>query len=479
MTAPASSNHAPLWQWPATDIVRATRNGEISCHDVTASVVERLRAVNPALNAITLDQGDEALDCARRLDQARAGGATPGPLFGVPVTIKDNVDVRGQRTPNGVAGWANVVAPDHSPVVKNLLDAGAVIVGRTNAPEFSMRATTNNPLYGLTRNPWDARISCGGSSGGAGVAVAMGMGAIAHGNDIGGSIRFPALHCGVTGLKPSLGRVPAYLPSGAAERPFMSAFMSVQGPLARCVADLRLGLAAMAAPDARDPFWAPAPLQGPPTARRVGLVSNIPGLTIAPEVAGGLRAAAQALVKAGYVVEEITPPDLSRSGELALRLLSTDIQHQMLPVARKLGSAQINWYLDTWFAVAPPFATAGELLDAQAARNTLLRQWQMLMTQHPLILIPQRMQALLEVDEDLRSEAALTDILHGLAPSVTFNLLGMPSVLAPTGLADGLPMGVQVVAERFREDICLAAAEAIEQGCGTLSTTLWGSVPTR
>ena len=172
-----------------------------------------------------------------------------------------------QRTPNGLPGWANLIAPADSPVTANLRSAGAVIVGRTNTPEISMRPTTNNPLYGLTHNPWDDATSCGGSSGGAGSAVASGMGALGHGNDIGGSVRIPALHCGVPAIKPTQGRVPAYLPSGLAERTTIATLMSVQGVLARSVADVRAGLAAMAARDVRDPWWVPAPLEGPPVPR--------------------------------------------------------------------------------------------------------------------------------------------------------------------------------------------------------------------
>ena len=473
MSGKSSQAERPLWQWNATQVAAATRAGTLSCREVTAAVVERMREVNPRLNAVTLDLGEAALSAADALDRRRLAGESTGPLFGVPVTIKDNVDVRGQRTPNGVPGLADWIAPDHSPVVQNLLDAGAVIVGRTNAPEFSMRACTDNPLYGLTVNPWQARVSCGGSSGGAGVAVAAGIGAIGHGNDIAGSIRFPALHCGVAGLKPSFGRVPAYLPSAAVERGLLSTLMSVQGPLARCIADLRLALAAMAAADARDPWWVPAPLVGAASPRQVGLIDSVPGLAMAPEVAGALRVAARTLEGAGYVVEPVTPPDIEAAGELALRLLSTDLQRQILPVARRLGSAQINAYFDAWLAHRPPYTDVGEYIDALARRNTLLRQWQQLLERHPVLLMPQRFESLLAVDEDYRGAAELLSVLRSLAPSAVVNLLGLPSVLVPTGVVDGLPSGVQVIAARMREDLALAAAEAIEEACGRPVENLW------
>jgi len=462
-----------LWQWSACEIVRATQQGEVSCREVATATVERMRSVNPRLNAVTLDLGDAALETASELDTRRVRGEAPGPLFGVPVTIKDNVDVRGQRTPNGVAGLAELIAPDDSPVVKNLRDAGAVIVGRTNTPEFSMRATTNNALYGLTVNPWDARISCGGSSGGAGVAAAAGMCAIAHGTDIGGSIRFPALHCGVAGLKPTPGRIPAHLPSAAAERPMISSLMVAQGPLARSVADLKLALEPMSTRDPRDPWWVPAPLQGVPAARCVGMVEAIPGLPMAPSVRDGMQAAARALEQSGYRVEPVAPPDIESSGELALRLLTTDMQRQIMPAAKRLGSEQIRRYLDAWFAAVAPYEDVGEYVDAIGARATLLREWMLLLERFPVILLPQRTGPLLEVDEDLRSAARLRELLHEFAPSVTFNLLGLPSAVVPTGLSDGLPTGVQLVASRYREDLCLEAAAAVEAGLGTLVDELW------
>jgi amidase len=432
-----------------------------------------MRKENPRLNAITLDLGDQALATAAKLDERRARGETIGPLFGVPVTIKDNVDVRGQRTPNGVTELSNVIAPDDSPVVKNLQDAGSVIIGRTNTPEFSMRATTNNPLYGLTKNPWDERISCGGSSGGAGAAVASGMGALAHGNDIGGSVRFPALHCGVAGLKPTQGRVPAFAPSAPVERPTISTLMSVQGVLARCVSDLRLALGAMSARDSRDPWWAPAPLEGPPAPRRVGLIDSIPGMPIAPLVAEALGKAARALESAGYDVEPIAPPSLAESRDLAMRLLLTDIQHQMLPMVERMGSEQIKWYFGVMFEIASPYNDVGEYLQALMARTSLLRKWLLQLDEYPVVLAPQQLGPLMKVDEDMESAQKLKELWLSFAPSITVNLLGLPSLVVPTGLGDNLPMGVQLIAGRYREDLCLAAGEAVERQAGTLVQKLW------
>ena len=209
----------PIWQWSALDTAATIRSGAISSVEVIEAHIERMRAVNPKLNAVVVDLSEEALKAAKAADKARARGAEIGLLHGVPITIKENVDYDGRPNPNGVPSQMNIIAPSDAPVVRNLKKAGAIVIGLTNTPEFSFRGFTDNPLHGLTLNPWDPDITCGGSSGGAGAAVAAGIGTIAHGNDIGGSLRWPA-HCnGVATIKPTQGRIPAYNQSAAAERP--------------------------------------------------------------------------------------------------------------------------------------------------------------------------------------------------------------------------------------------------------------------
>ena len=200
---------APLWQWSASEIAAATRAGERTALEVTEAALARMEAVNPDLNAVVENLADTARAEAEALDKA---GAPKGPLCGVPVTIKVNVDQKGHATTNGVAALKGHIAPEDAPVVRNLKAAGAVVIGRTNTPEFSFRADTDNPLYGRTHNPWGRHVSAGGSSGGAGAAVMAGIGALAHGNDIGGSLRFPASANGAVTVKPGLGRVPAWNP---------------------------------------------------------------------------------------------------------------------------------------------------------------------------------------------------------------------------------------------------------------------------
>jgi amidase len=466
----------PLWQWSGVQVVTGTCSGQVSCLEVTRSVLARIDEVNGHLNAITLQTAEQALGRARRLDAGFARGEPPGPLHGVPITIKDNVDVRGQRTPNGLPGLAGVIAPDDSPVTRNLLAAGAVLVGRTNTPEVSMRATTDNPLYGLTLNPWDDAVSCGGSSGGAGVAVASGMGALGHGNDIGGSLRIPSLHCGVPAIKPSQGRVPAFVPSATVERSTVAALMSVQGLLARTVADLRIGLAAASARDGRDPWWVPAPLEGPSTPRRAAVLRELDGEQTHDSVLRALDRARTALVAAGYEVvdlRESDTPGVRRAAALAFRLLSADLNHQLLPVVERLGSRQMRDYWHAVWEVSDPYRSIGEHVDDLAARTTMLREWLLFLDDYPVLVMPELLGPLLTVGEDVRSAQDSRRVWDSLQPSIAVNLLGLPAATAPTGLDGGLPSGVQVVASRYREDVALAAAEAIEAEVGPLTEQLW------
>jgi amidase len=274
-------------------------------------------------------------------------------------------------------------------VVSNLRKAGAIIIGLTNTPEFSMRAFTENPLHGLTLNPWDPAITCGGSSGGAGAAVALGIGAIAHGNDIGGSLRGPA-HCnGVATIRPTLGRVPAFNPSAPAERPLLHQLMSVQGPLAREVRDVRLGLAAMSARDPRDPWWVPAPLRGPPPPKPIKVaLARLPADMVADAgVMGLVRRAAEVLEGAGYRVEEVAVPDVTAAWHLWADIISAEIATVHEQTMNALGSADFRKALRGIKSFAQPLDQAG-YMNAIAARSRHLRNWLLFLEEWPVVLTP-------------------------------------------------------------------------------------------
>ncbi len=291
-----------LWRLGAAELAALVRARKVSAREAAESALARLDAVNPRVNAVVAHRPELVRQQADAIDARIARGEDPGPLAGVPVTTKINVDHAGFATSNGTRLQRDLVAEASSPVVDNLARAGAVLLGRTNAPAFALRWFTDNLLHGATRNPRDPSLTPGGSSGGAAAGVAVGIGALAHGTDIGGSIRYPAYACGVHGLRPSLGRVPAFNASGP-ERGIGPQLMAVSGPIARTIADLRLGLAAMAARDLRDPWWVPAPLEGPPAPRRAALCLRPDGLVIVPEVERALKDAARRLGDAGWTVE--------------------------------------------------------------------------------------------------------------------------------------------------------------------------------
>src|SRR5664279_1573741 len=289
-----------IWRWSASRIAAAIRRRDISARETLESCLGRMAAVNTKLNAVTVDLSAAAREAADRADAAVARGDELGALHGVPVTIKENVDQEGCATTNGVVGFQGIIAREDSPVVAHWKRAGAVILGRTNTPAFSFRLDTVNDLRGRTFSPWSQTHTPGGSSGGAASSVAAGITPLAHGNDIAGSVRFPAYCCGIAGIRPSFGRVPAYNPTQTAERSMSSQLMSVQGPLARSVADVRLGLAAMSARDPRDPWWTLAPLEWPELPRpiRVAVVTeahDLAGARLHPSVARALEQAAAAL----------------------------------------------------------------------------------------------------------------------------------------------------------------------------------------
>src|ERR1700741_4020651 len=272
-----------IWRLPAQELAGLIKSKKVSAKEAATSALARLDAVNPALNAVVDHRPDDVLAQATEVDAAIARGDDVGVLAGVPVTIKANIDQAGYANTNGLKLQAALIARDNSPVVDNLRKAGAVILGRTNCPAFSYRWFTTNLIHGDTKNPRDPSLTPGGSSGGAGAAAAGALGHIAHGTDIAGSICFPAYACGVHGLRPTVGRIPAFN-AALPERTIGPQISAVSGPLARTIGDLRVALAAMSARDVRDPWWVPAPLEGPARAKRAALCFAPDGLEPAPEV---------------------------------------------------------------------------------------------------------------------------------------------------------------------------------------------------
>jgi len=465
---------APLWQWSACDLAAAIGQGQVTAAEAVGSVVDRMRATNGQLNAVVDDMGDAALSQAEQHDRTLKDSGPVGPLHGVPITIKENVDQKGRATPNGVTAFKDVIAPDDAPLVKNLQNAGAIVVGRTNTPEFSFRATTVNELHGRTYNPWNDWASAGGSSGGAAAATMMGYGPLAHGNDIGGSLRFPAYCCGGVTVKPGLGRIPAYNPSASVERGLLAQVMSVQGLIGREIRDVRLGMQSLIAYDPHDPWQVPMPFASPATDGpvKVAFTRNTYEFDLHPSVAQALDNARNALAGAGYQVEEVEPPLLREAAEHGARCLFGEAHALMLADVRKYGSATVNAIFDEYFKQFPPFE-GDDLLRAMAERNRFIRAWTVFMADYPLVLTPFLPNPVFEWNRDEQGPEGVREVLGSAIYSYSMNLMGLPAANVPAHFADDMPVGVQIVGRRFYEDQILDAAEVVERQAGIMAHRLW------
>lgn len=466
---------APLWQWSASDIAESTRDGTICTTEVVEAALDRMAAVNPGLNAVVEDLGDEARAQAQRLD---ASDDPKGPLHGVPITIKINVDQKGHATSNGVLAFKDVIAPEDAPIVRSLKAAGAVVIGRTNTPEFSFRADTDNPLYGRTYNPWGRHLSAGGSSGGAGAAVMAGIGALAHGNDIGGSLRFPASANGAVTVKPGLGRVPAWNASQHEERGLLAQSMSVQGLIARNATDLHLSMPTIIAPDPRDPFHVPLPWRASPLEApiRVAVTQDDFGFGLHPDVATALDQAASALSNAGYAVERAEPPCARETGEAAYRTLLGEVHALLSDDIRKFGSETVNEIFAEYYRQFPPYEGT-EYLKALARRTHYARQWSLFTESYPLVLTPFLLKPFFTAGRDAEGAEGVRDALGCAHWSFIMNFTGLPAGNLPTHIVDlptgPQPIGVQIAGQRWREDLIVDAMAAIEAQIAPACATLW------
>ncbi len=465
---------APLWRWTAAELTRAIRARQISSREAVQSCLARHAVVHPRVNAVVDLLAQEALASANVADAAVRAGDRLGALHGVPVTIKINVDYAGRATTNGVVAFKEFVASEDSAPVRNLKKSGAIIFGRTNVPAFSTRYFTDNDLHGRTLNPYDPARTPGGSSGGAATAVAVGLGPIAHGNDRAGSIRYPAYACGVAGLRPTVGRVPDFNPGNSEERGISSQLTNVQGPLARNVHDLRIALGALAAFDPRDPWWSPVPLDTKAVQEpvKVAMFASLEGIEIDPAVTGAIQQAARWLEDDGYVVEEAAPPRFLEAAASFWSLLMTE-ERAASTEERSASSLGIEQFGDAAVkrarASTRAYATALDFdsyIKTLAARTTILRQWLLFFERYPLLLMPVSWQRPFPIDADQHGDAQTRRLIDALRPLLVPSILGLPGLAVPTGLFNGVPIGVQLVASRFQEATCLRAGEAIEMRSG-------------
>lgn len=453
---------------PAAELARLIRHRALSPVELTRAVLERIEHLNKPLGAYVLVHAERALRDARQAEHAVMAGQPLGPLHGVPVSIKDNLWTAGDRTTFGSRLLAEFIPPEDAPSVARLRAAGAIFVGRTNLPEFAWRGSTDNPLFGESRNPWDLTRTPGGSTGGGAAAVAAGLGPLALGSDGAGSIRIPASFCGLVGLKPTFGRVPMYPAAGGNE------LVAHVCPLARTVRDVALMMNVTARYDARDPFAladdgmdylaaCSDPLDG---ARgrspiRIAWSANLGFAPVEAETREIAAAAAHAFADAGLVVEEASP-DLGDPSSI-LQTLYGGAQagaHAARPPEQK---AQMDPEL---VAYAAAFAglTVVEYLQAVAARQKLVDTLRRFFEQYDLLLTPTLCLPAFPLGLVGPREVAGRAVSHlGWTLCYPFNYSGQPAVSVPAGwTAGGLPVGLQIVGRRLEDALVLRAAATLE-----------------
>ena len=456
-----------IWEQTAQIIAQKIQMREISAEEVTRSALDRLAEVNPSINAVVDSFDQEAIGAAQSIDHKINAGETVGILAGVPVTVKVNVDQIGRATTNGLRLQKDLIASKDNPVVANLRKAGAVIIGRTNTPAFSLRWFTRNSLHGHTKNPLNPEITPGGSSGGAAASVAAGIGAIGHGTDIAGSIRYPAYACGVHGLRPSLGRVPAHNFSGP-DRFIGAQVTAVSGPIARSIVDLRLALDAMSQADLRDPWYVSMPLQGGTVPKRIALSISPDGLEVDPKIKAELVRVATIIEAAGWQVEEVDLPPLRKPMENQLFLWIAEMKHGATSALAREQDPDALLVYDRLVKNSKNNLMT-DVMDVLQTRAALTREWRVFLEKYPVVLCPVSGQLPFKDLLDLGSQSEFDKIIEAQMLQIGLPFMGLPCLTVTTGRVDASPIGVQLVASHFREDLLLDIGEIVGQNIKAVS----------
>jgi len=458
-----------LWQLGALELADRIRTREVSSREVLEAHLARVDECNGALNAIVRLLTDEARSAADAADVAVAAGDELGRLHGVPCTVKENIDLAGTPTTQGVTALAEAIATIDSPTVERMRAAGAIPFARTNLPDFGLRVHTDSQLHGPTRNPWNPGVTAGGSSGGEGAAIASGMSPIGLGNDIGGSLRNPAHCCGISSLKPTVGVIPMATVVPPEDMTLSSQLMVVEGPMARSVADVRAGLEILAGQHWRDPRSVTATLTdaAPGERLRIAVMADPPGGTTDPGIAGAIRSVADLLTDAGHHVVEATPPNYERTVDLWRMLMIDDIRAQkdLLPLVLGPDALALLTMFDE--SSGPTLIPDTHLMHAE--RYALMRQWAAFHQEYPVLLSPTWARRAFAPGADLDPETGVEMMTDTIRPVLPSNLLGTPSVVTPAGVVDGLPVGVQVMGDHFTDLRCLTVAAEIESLVGTIT----------
>ena len=454
-----------LCAWPATELARAIAARAISAVEVMDAHLARIDRVNPAVNAVVTLLPDAARHGAEEADAAVARGAALGPLHGLPVAHKDLTWTKGIRTTFGCRAFERFVPDDDALIVERLRAAGAITMGKTNTPELGAGSQTFNAVFGATRNPYDTTKTCGGSSGGAAVALATGMAPIADGSDLGGSLRNPASFCNVVGFRPSPGRVPIW-PSQAAWFP-----LGVQGPMARNVTDAALLLSAVAGPDPRAPISLPEPgtvfrppLAGAGGGAAVAWSRNLGGLPVDPRVTAVLDAERETFERLGCAVED-AEPDMSGADEVfrVWRAWYFELCHgTLLDEHREVLKETVVWNIEEGRRLAGP-----RLGASMRAWSALLDRVRRFLERYEFLVLPVSQVPPFDVDQPYVTEidgVRMETYLDWMRSCSWISVLGLPAISVPCGFTDdGLPVGLQIVGRQHGDLRVLQLAHAFEQ----------------
>jgi amidase len=441
----------------AVELSRLIKNGETSSEEVVKAHLERIKKVNPEINAITIPMEESALELAIKSDNA-SKEEKERPLHGVPFTIKENIDFEGLPTTNGLSFFAEEFPPKNAPIVDRMLSAGAIPIGRTNLPEMGLRLDTDNPLRGRTFNPWNKKLTPGGSSGGEAAAIATGMSPIGLGNDVGGSLRNPAYCCGINSIKPTVGRVPG-VHSGAMENIGLIAPFLTDGPMARKVEDIKAGLSILGGRHVDDPNSVDVPLEGKmPEKLKAALVKEIDGIELPQATVKEIEEAGKILSENGWDVEEVQAPELDKVFDMWGVILA---EGGLELAPKELFKPETAAYLDRW---SETFSHINLSMDEKFTERFRLRKvWSNFLNEYQVCIGPTWCNLPWQIDTDLDPKLgndALKKSFYFIAPA---NGLGLPAVALATGVSEGIPTGIQIYADLFRDDIALLAAEIIEK----------------
>lgn len=456
---------------PAATMAANIRQKKISPVELVEAHLARIAVLNPKLNAFVQIDVDGARRQARAAEAVVMRGDTLGPLHGVPLSIKSSMDVAGLRSESGTRLRAGYVAANDAPLVARLKAAGAIILGVTNSPELLMAWETDNAIYGRTNNPWDLSRTPGGSSGGEAAAIASGCSAGGMGSDGGGSIRVPAHFSGICGLKPTPGRIPATGHFPTSVGPF--ALIGVVGPMARTVSDVKALFEVMQGPDDGDTSSAPVPVRWPSESDlkkiRIGYFEDDGRTPVTTETRAALQTAVKLLKSAGFEVVPFRPEGLERARQLWWKFFGTAGGMLLGPMTsgHEEELSTILKEFNSWVAEEPPHS-GGSLLEAWIGRDEVRAQVFAQMRDYPVLLCPvAAIPAFHHGERSWSIDGQTVKYLDAWSYTEWFNLLGTPAVAVPVSqTSEGLPIGVQISAGPWREELVLSVAAELEKARG-------------